>query len=243
MNRRVLGPLPALLALTACEPGLKIAPPPEQLETLDVAFSDGVSAGRREGELLVVGGPEDYAFVLTEEDGTELAFEVHSSGGFDLAHLSGPGRTLDLLGGAVPGHQSMVVSDESGPLWAADLGDRAAAVALLLDGVPVLPGETVYTDQDETWIWSYTTQRLSTDDGEIELLPGELETVVVAGRLWRFAPVAAYERRLRSGAELPDCSHLRDMLAYEMFRVEVALEPALRERAEGEPPAELGCEA
>ncbi len=235
---RLLAPL---LALAACD-SYTVGDPPEQLEALDAQLSPDVQPAAREGELLVVGGPQDFAFVLTEDDGKELAFEVHSPGSFDLLHLDGPERTLHLLGGSVSGHQSLVVEEETGPIWAADLGDRAAAVALLLGGDAVRHGDTIFVDQDDTWKWTYTTLIVPTDDGDVELLPGDVETVTIGGVYWRVVAVAAYTRRLRSGAEVSDCERMQDMLAYEMFRVAVPERSSARTRPAGLASATLGCE-
>lgn len=229
-----------LLALAACEP-YDVGDPPEQLEAVDVALSVDVEAGRYEGDLDVVGGPVDYAFVHTDEDGQERAFEVHSPGEFDLAHIAGPDRVLHLLDGPVSGHQSVVVADGAGPTWVADLGDRAAAVSLLLGGQAVRNGETIYSDLDGVWQWTYTTLVVPTDEGDVELLPGEIQTVTIGGVYWRFAAVAAYKREPRAGAELSDCERMEDMLAYEMFRVGGLELPEVRERPVGEDPASLGC--
>lgn len=200
-----------------------------------------VPEGSFTGELRVVGSGQDFAFVLLEDGEETMAFEVHSSSGFDLSTLSGSDRTLALLGGGVPEHQSLVVLDGAEPLWMADLGDRAAAVSLFTGGPGVTAGETLYTDQDPTWIWQYTSILVATDEGVLELWPGEVQDAVIASRVWRFAAVAAYRRELRDGVEAPACT-LKDMLAYELYRVPVGQGLVKRERPAGLPPAELTCD-
>lgn len=228
--------------LAACDVGNT---PPEQLEAVDVRFSEDVEEpeqGLYKGTLAVEGQDADYTLSLTDATGaTTLSFEAHSPGAFDLSALAGEGREVNLLGGEVFHHQSVVVEDESGPLWVADLGDRAGAVSVLIGGSPVRAGEVLASAEDDTWTWSYTSLIVPTDEGDVELLPGDVETVSINGVLWRFVAVAAYTREPQEGASLPGCPVMFDMLAYEMVRVEAREVSGLLERPAGLREAALGC--
>lgn len=234
-----LFPLALLPLLAACDPGATKAP--EQLEAVDAVFPDEPDAGLYEGALAVEGGAQDFALTLSEPGGEALSFQVHSPGAFDLAQLAGEGRAVHLLGGGLFDRHSVVVADEAGPLWVADLGDRADAVSVVIGGRPVRAGAEVASERDQTWDWSYTTLVVQTDEGEIELLPGEVETVTIGGVVWRFVAVAAYQRTPLPDAELTDCPVMEDMVAYEMLRVATVEAPTFVERPEGLGPAELGC--
>jgi len=230
----------AIALLAACGK----SEPIEQLEALNPAIED-VEDGQAyslSGQLTVTGSEQDYAFSLLEDGGIDpsLAFDLHSPGSFDLTRLSGE-ATVEVLSMAVFESRSIVVSDSSGPRYVADIGANAAEVGEIVGMEPAERGEELGTGSDSTWGTSFTTAVFHTDDGDVELQPGDVDVLKFDGALWRVVVVAAYDREARPDAALPGCPLLEDVLSYEMLRVSEVSDPEVLSRPPGMDMAEVGC--
>ena len=80
---------------------------------------------------------------------------------------------------------------------------------------------------------------VQTDDGPVELLPGEKDVISVGGNSYEVTVVSAFQVEARPRALLP-CGGIGDMLSFELVRVESG-EPDFVERPEGAAMAHLGC--
>ncbi|MCK6525362.1 hypothetical protein L6R49_28485 [Myxococcota bacterium] len=240
---RLTAPLVTLpfVLFTACGGG---ATPPEQLEAATATpalvqeeFTDLSAAGA----LQVSGEGQDLTLTVGEGEGA-LTVDVHSAGRTDLSALSGLSVTADLLVWGFESSRSLLLRDEAGGLlYALDAGWSLDAVNEALGAERLRWGDEVATDKDDTWTWSYTSLIVSTDDGELSLLPGDVANITLDGVPWRLAVVAAYAREVRPNAALPGCPVLDDVLSYELLRLETAGEDDVLIRPEGLDPASAGC--
>lgn len=240
-------PVALILPLAACsgsddEPeGAHVA----QLELLSVqltgATGDEYEAISGSGALTVTGSERDFTLSIADEAGP-LDVEVHSPGLSDLGALDGATVTVDLsTADFSTGTRTIVISDESGPLYAADHGTGSAELAEAFGAGFVGYGETLGTESREGYDWVYYTARFETDDGAVELEPGEVDTLSFDGVLWRVAVIAAYESSPQPDTAVPACGGSDDLLSYEMLRVEEPAEPAVLVRPEGAKVAALSC--
>lgn len=239
---RLTAPLVALpfVLFTACEGG---ATPPEQLEAATATpaltqeeFTD-VSAS---GTLQVSGEGQDLSLTVGEGEGA-LSMDVHSAGRSDLSALSGLTVTADLLAWGFESSRSLLLRDEGGLLYALDAGWSLDAVNEALGAERLRWGDEVATAKDDTWTWSYTSLIVSTDDGELSLLPGDVANITLDGVPWRLVVVAAYARENVPNASMPGCPVLDDVLSYELLRLETSGEDDVLTRPEGLDPASAGC--
>lgn len=214
---------------------------PEQLETLLAEIGYSEVQDSYQGDLSVTGADQDWSLTITPAEGEPFSWTVHSPGAVDLSALSGEGRTLDLLSEEVFEERSFVISDEHGPAYVADIGANADDVAEVLGITAPTYGGAMGTEEDDNFVTTYTSLVFATDDGEVELLPGDVTTVTLGGISWRITAIAAYTREIKEGAILPGCGFLVDMLSYEMLRVETVEADESRVRPDGLSAAKVGC--
>ena len=226
-------------ALTACDKSSGDAP--EQLETLLVEIGYAEVEDSYAGTLAVSGADQDWSLSITPAVGEAFSWTVHSPAEVDLSTLAGEDRTLTLLSEVVFEERSFVLSDASGPAYIADIGENASDVASLLDTDPARFGEVLASDEDENFTSDYTTLIFPSDDGEVELMPGDVTTLSINGVSWRVTAIAAYDREMKEGGSFPGCPFIVDMLSYEMIRVETVEADEARVRPEGMSGAKVGC--
>jgi hypothetical protein len=210
-----------------------------------LAFGDDVDVeedGGHEDDPGDTGGTPDDPPDDSGEDTGEVDPEaqaitlvVHSAGMSDLSRLDGRRLTADLGEVDAEGQRSVILSDESGPVYIADAGvDRAFSQAL---PVSVVTGEVVTELRDDLGAWSFETAVFQTDAGPVELLPGEVETLRIHGVHWRTVVVASYHSLPKEQA----CGETYDLLSYEMLRVDGPGEADMVERPAELPMAYFGC--
>jgi hypothetical protein len=249
--------LPLTLALVGCSsddnekgdpsgPGPSVTGTiPEQLEALEVALTamDPGSAMDLSGAMSVTG--KDRDFTLTVQGASETtSIAVHSPAATPLLALEG----LDVevaLSASEMGGRSMIVSDDTGALYVASLGDSQGdhAVTVAFGESFASYGAEVGSETDGTFVWSYKKVIFAGDDGPVEALPGEVLTLKIAGAMWRVVVSASYTVGPNPQAEaLPGCSP-EDMLGFEALRIESATEEEPVRRLTDATAAYVGCTA
>lgn len=242
----VLALSPLLVVLAGCGEEATEGPQgptgtiPEQLEALVVAAGTSDAEVQHQGALAVSGGERDFSLDVAAAAGAEK-IDVHTPGSSDLSTLDGRTATVALSPTGLHQERSVVITDDTGPLYIADVGHGVDADALFGEGF-VQWGEVVGTDSDELYDWEYTSAVFKTDEGEIKVLPGETATLALGGATYRVAVIAAYQVTPHEGAALP-CGGISDLLSYELLRVEAAPEPVKLTRLADAQLAHLGCMA
>ncbi|MCK6506931.1 hypothetical protein L6R53_26765 [Myxococcota bacterium] len=238
--------LPLLLALTACEPPLPdLAGADDQLESPSVSH-DVPQAEPADlslaGALSVSGGDGDWTLQIADPSLDPVpTLTVHSPGRADLSTLSGAQVQALLPGDWFAEHYSLLLTDAQGPLYVLDMGLHAEQANAAFGEGFVSHGEVVGAEEDETWSTWYTRVVFQTDDGAVQLLPGEVQEIRVGGLRYRAVAIAAWTREPRADAALPGCPVAEELLAYELIRVEQEVEADLVERPQGLAPATAGC--
>ncbi|MCB9743206.1 MAG: hypothetical protein H6741_14290 [Alphaproteobacteria bacterium] len=220
------------------------APAPEQLSAGGAVLEaevDEYTAVEISGTLSLSGEDGSYPATITDSEGVSLGFTLATPTQADLSDLDGAEVDAQLLIFGFEENRSLLLSDAEGPLYVLDAGFSAEEVNALFGAEVVSFGAEAAKDRDSTWTWSYTSLRLSTDDGEVELLPGEVTEVLIQGATYRATAIAAYDREARPNAALPGCPVLEDVLSYELQRVEAAGEEDFLSRPEGKEALSVGC--
>ena len=225
--------LSLLLLATACDPQPAIqrsAPgeAPDQLESIQVMPS-GEDLGGDDlgsGSLAISGEGRDLELRL-EGDGGSFEIGLHSPALSDLSAFAG----LELSAIAPESwsgdeRSGLVLEDADGPVYIADGGQLGRLLTDRFGEGFATYGEVLGEETEGDWILSYTTGVFQTDDGLVELLPGEPVTIRVDGDSWRLVLIAAYETDLRPGAEEMDCGGRPPVLSFEMVLLDTA-EPKL----------------
>ena len=215
---------------------------PDQLETLVVDVSGPPAAMDqafgRSGTAHVEGSGRDFRLVLDDVD-----VKLHSPGMSDLSSLEG--RTIDASFSTADFatlNRAVVLETEDGIAFAADYGGGRAFVETWLGAGFVDWGKTVGTESRDDRDWEYTTAAFATDDGSVEMLPGEVRTLRFGGASFRVVVVAAYRSTPDPDAELEDCGgSLDDLLSYELYRVDAPVTAPRLVRPAGMSIAAIGC--
>jgi hypothetical protein len=171
-------------------------------------------------------------------------FDLHTPGATPLDSLDGVEATIELSDMGMGG-RSIVISDDDGPLYVGSLGDGPGldAVREIFGEGFVTWGDEVGTQTDGTFVWTYAPAVFATDNGEVELQPGEVDSIVVDGVEWRVVVSASYEVSANPDAdEMPGCSP-ESMLGFELLRVAEPIEVATIARLAEAPVAYVGCTA
>lgn len=227
--------LPVLLvALSACVEEVDLSD--QQLEDLSFQIDQEVDEGTTatfSGTLAVSGEDSDYTLQVEADGAPVLAADVHTPGGLNLSTLAGREVSIDVVHNWDANPHFLAVSDASGLAYVLNPGAQETEIAARFgEGFADWGSELGRMKEgDTTWIWR--AARFETDDGAVELEPGQVEPIVVGGVRWQVAVVAAYQREYDADALLPGCGPPSDLLSYELLRVNVDVEPALRSRAPG----------
>jgi hypothetical protein len=218
---------------------------PEQLESFQISMEDdsgqALSASGTIG--VEVTGDREFQVFLAAAEG-EKGFDIHSPGATPLGNLDGAEVTVSLSEMGMGG-RSIVISDDDGALYVGSLGDGPglAQVREIFGEGFVTWGKEVGTQTDGTFVWTYAPAVFATDDGEVALLPGEVDSIVVDGVEWRVVVSASYEVGTNPDADaLPACSP-ESMLGFELLRVAEPIEVATIARLAEAPVAHVGCTA
>lgn len=235
-----------LLAIVACGPSKTEDSASEgeveQLETLAAEIS-GVPEQETtvEGTLRVNGSDRDWALVLEHPGGSSVAVDLHTPGGSDLSGFADAALRLGVASMRFQEARSILLSDEAGLAFVADIGVDGAFVESAF-GHPVAKlGTTLSTSTDDTYTTTWGVVEVQGDDGPVSLAPGEVDDVVIDGATWRVAAVAAWSREALPDAELPGCDAADELVSYEMLRVAEAGEREFRTRPDGLSSGKLGC--
>lgn len=193
---------------------------PEQLEALDVAITTGDAQLSTAAGLLAISGA-DRQFAVQIGTGPELvAVDLHSPGASPLTSLDGLDATVQFTEQGMGG-RSVVISDATGPVYFGIVGDSPSLtpVADTFGSDFVSWGEPMGSEGDGTFVWTYAPAVFNTDAGPVELLPGEVDSIVVDGVEWRVVVTASYQVDIDPEAsELPGCSP-ESLLGFELLRV------------------------
>ncbi len=216
---------------------------PEQLEAL--AVSDGLATydeATYSGTATVTGSGRDFEVAL-DNDGAEnphTVLTLHTPGLSDLSTLSGRAFTALLHPQGLHEERSILLSDESGPVYLADDGDDAWRFSEFLGADFVTWGDVVGTSRDSQYTWEYTSARFQTDEGAIDVFPGETTNITLGGARYRAAVLGAYQVTPLPNASLP-CGGISDFLSYELLRVETDTAAEVLERPADMEIGHLGC--
>lgn len=241
-------PLTAL-TLAACErPDGSLQ---DQLEALTVEATDATGAPLAfddaalgfSGTLSVAGPPGDPRLRLARADG-DLDIALHLPGASDLAWLDGAAVTVALPPDVEYERWTadpLVISDDAGPAFVAQLVGHAPDAADPLFGAGFIRygAEHGYDEQGTRGFYTRSAV-LATDDGPLEVLPGEVHGVRIDGIDWRFVLIAAYEVDGSSGEwdAAAKCIGPPDAMSFEMVRVAPPQgDETLIVRPDGEAPA------
>jgi hypothetical protein len=219
---------------------------PEQLEAVEIApKGSDPGAIATSGGLKVAGNGRDFTLSIAPPGQQVLDLSVHSSTGCDLTSLDGLAVDAKVSSETLSGLRNVVLSDQAGVAYAAqgvstpDLATSPEFVDAFGQGFATW-GSTVGTDSDSQYDWTYTSARFTTDDGDIEILPGNVRTVKIAGATYRVGTIAAYRVERHPGANVP-CGGISDLLSFEVLRVREAVEPAAMTRLANATMAHNGC--
>lgn len=200
------------------------------LEQATVEPEDPLEGSRRDSAGTLGGDPEGLDMELRV--GSSTVF-VHAPGAPDLSPWLGVSdMRMSVVEVAADGDATLLVRDATD------------AVVYLLETVEpdvltseAFGGNFIELGDDLGPTEAYlSTMRIysafvATDNGEIELFPGEPQEIVVGGASYRIVLTAAWHRELDSGSSL-QCTLRADVLAYEVLRVEPGaanLAPLLRD--------------
>lgn len=243
----------ALLGLSALAAGCHSDPEPEpeatgtipeQLESFAVTIENDQGQLLSAAGLLTVAGEDRQFQIAVDDPAVGMAIELHTPGATPLGSLDGVDATVELSEMGMGG-RSIVISDADGPLYVGALGDTPgqAQVREIFGEGFVTWGEAVGSQTDGYFVWTYAPAVFATDDGPVELLPGEVDNILVDGAKWRVVVSASYEVSDNPSAdEMPACSP-ESMLGFELLRVAEPIEVATITRLEEAPVAYVGCTA
>lgn len=225
--------LTAIVLLSAC--GRPDGSLEDQLEALTLQFpdsdgsavdhfSDGVIVS---GALSVDGSAADPSLAIAAADGG-LTVDLHLPGASDLRWLDGA-----VVEAQLPpsddisrwGTPALALADADGPAFVAQLVGHApdAADSILGADFARFGPESGY-DEKGTHGFRTRSAIIRTDDGPLEVLPGEVHAISRDGVSWRFVLIAAYTVESQRGAfsQTSKCMGPPDALSFEMVRVDVA---------------------
>ena len=141
---------------------------------------------------------------------------------------------LSLAEDALTDELSLLVTDAGGPVYLLEAVGTTVLTTEAFGPTFVEVGAdlgTVPVGLDHLRLYSASFQ---TDDGPIEVFPGEPVLATIDGSAYRIVLVASWVRE-RSGDRVADCYQLDEVLSYELVRVtegEADLQPLVRPEAE-----------
>lgn len=224
--------LTAIVLISACErPDGSLE---DQLEALTLRFpdSDGAAVDHFSESVVVSGAlsvdasASDPSLTFATANGSFSA-DLHLPGASDLRWLDGAvveaqlPPSEDLTRWGTP---ALALMDAEGPAFVAQLVGHApdAADSFLGAGFARFGPESGY-DERGTYGFQTRSAIVQTDDGPLEVLPGEVHAISRDGVSWRFVLIAAYKVESQRGAFGPTskCMGPPDALSFEMVRIGV----------------------
>lgn len=176
-----------------------------------------------EGALVVTTSGVNQAFTVGE-----TSFTLHSPGSSDLAATAGASVQATVAWDwMLPA--SLKLTDEFGALYVFEggVGDAFGEFDVSFGA------ELGSMVDDQDYRRTFTTLVVATDDGPVELTPGDARGVTVNGVAWQFTAIAAYGISTIPGGEYTDCGGETSILSYEAVRVPVLPEPRQLTRPDG----------
>ena len=207
-------------------------------EPLEVAGVKGAPENlAASGVLTLSGASPDYSLTV----GEAAAFDLHVVELADLSALQGDEVTVTTIAWGIEDRQSLLISDAAGPVFAADVGWALDSVNAWL-GTPALAwSDELGVGEDASWDISYRGLKVTHDDGEAVLLPGESQAFTIGGVHWLVTAIQAQDRTIKDGAAMPDCPVLDDPLAFQLQRQELFTAVPSHGRTPGTDPFKAGC--
>jgi hypothetical protein len=196
--------------------------PPSQyaestLEQATVVPDEPLEGPRRDSGGSLTGDPEGADMRLTVGSSTA---EVHAPSFPDLTPFDGTGAFMSIVEVAPSGEASLLLRDDyDNVVYLLETIEPDVLTAEAFGGNFISLGNDLGVTpayQSELRIYSAFVQ---TDNGEIELFPGEPQEILVGGASYRVAVTAAWHRELDPTASF-NCAIREDVLAYDVLRVE-----------------------
>lgn len=211
-----------LMVLVGCANGEV----PAQLEAIEVS-GDAVSGSARPS---VTGADRDWTFADEDGDGVVT---VHTPSGADLGTLDGRALVFAYEGAEeIPDGATVTLTDPD-PVWLAYRNGSTTVVdAWFGAGFADLGAEVAHERLPEQNVRrrTYRTAVFRTDDGPVELLPGDVDTLVLDGVSWRVGVVAAWDDQAQPTNAKCGGGDAR-MLSYELLRIDAPIAPVTVDRA------------
>ncbi|MEZ4234902.1 MAG: hypothetical protein R3F59_01800 [Myxococcota bacterium] len=218
-------PLLAALAL-ACTQTEISAFEPATLEAATVLVGPEVDfdAGNRRdfvGDLTVEDdGGGDWHLTLRGSGGTH-ELDVHSPARSDLSGLDGlTDARLSVQRDPASREVSLAVVDADDVVrYLVEPAEPGVLTNDLFGAGLVARGEELGPAQDAAWDLTLSAGVLRTDDGDVELLPGEPQQVALDGLPYRAVLLASFEADLRVESDV-SCTGARERLACELLQAD-----------------------
>lgn len=235
---------PVALNLAACDDGAVAA---DALEGFSIE-SDALVEGDDDtyvftGDLSASGADRDYDLSVSDPTGTIFEAALHSPGDLDLGSLSGHSGTVTIYPDWTGEHARLVaITQEDGLVYVANRGMSGGDLDTWFGADFATYGAALGTSRDENFNWTYHGVSFKTDEGAVEIAPGEVDTLTINGEMWEVVVIAAYDRELRPNGSIADCGPPEDLISYEMIRVAERVAPTMQLRQSGREIAEgPGC--
>ena len=207
-------------------------------EPLEVAGVTGAAENITvAGVLTLSGSSPDYSLTV----GEAAAFDLHVVELADLSALQGDTVIVTTAAWGFEDRQSVMISDASGPVFAVDAGWSLDAVNAWLGGAALAWSDELGASEDEYWEISHRGLKVTHDDGEAVLMPGESQSLSLGGVNWLVTVIQAQDRTIKDGAPMPDCPVLDDALAFQLQRQELFTSVPTNGRTPGTDPFQAGC--
>lgn len=220
----------SLFVVVACD----TTEAPEQLEAsyaTNDQLEDHYDESSASGLASVSGADRDWSIVFVGEDEVTTTLGLHLPGGSDLSAYDGQSLSVDLGWAWGDDSRWIGISDEDGLALIVQPNhlQGPAADTFGLDFVGY--GDEISTgklsDEYGTYKVSYRYARFQTDDGPVDVLPGEPFEARIDGQDWRVVVHASFEVTDKP-KDMPGCGGgISDTLGYEMQRLDEAAEPSL----------------
>ncbi|MEE9385220.1 MAG: hypothetical protein V3V08_17585 [Nannocystaceae bacterium] len=169
--------------------------------------------------LSVEAGPAEGEWTLTFDNAdrtARLGLAVHSAGRLPLgAALDELDATIRVGAARRPGRASLEISDTEGLVY-----------VVLLDAVKAREpnsagfvgfGDRLAKENNGAYRTTFRTAKYDTDDGLVEVEPGERRKLQLGGRTYSVVLADAYTNKLRAGRATPKCGMPTAVVAMELL--------------------------